>query len=400
MGKKEKLQWVVIGMIVVATTLFLWIRESGKEGETRIWIARPESGTKKQTLLMTLDETKEEWSLEVVPRQRTEEEVATAFSESVRILNDILGVMEGQKTVWTASVSLPQYLEETGVEIRWTSSDTTVLSKDGAIQREHLEEVQTVNLQARLSYAGEEREHWFTVEIPPCELGSAEAMIYEARKELRSLEEETSREDGFYLPEAIGAVSIGLPETSNSVWGVLIAVILFLPFALVFAKRREREREKQQREEAFLEAYPQVVTKLTLYTGAGLSLRGAWERLASECRKKVEKTGQSNAVWEEVFILAGELKNGVSEARVYEAFGRRIALKPYLRCAALLVSQLQKGSGGLRKSLENEVQLAWEMQRERAAKKGEEAQTKLLFPMMGMLFLVMAVVMIPAFLSM
>ena len=62
MGKKEKLQWVVIGMIVVATTLFLWIRESGKEGETRIWIARPESGTKKQTLLMTLDETKDEWS--------------------------------------------------------------------------------------------------------------------------------------------------------------------------------------------------------------------------------------------------------------------------------------------------------------------------------------------------
>jgi len=99
-------------------------------------------------------------------------------------------------------------------------------------------------------------------------------------------------------------------------------------------------------------------------------------------------------------MLVGELKNGTSEARAYEAFGRRISLKPYLRCASLLVSQLQKGSGGLRKNLENEVQLAWEMHREQAAKKGEEAQTKLLFPMMGMLFLVMAVVMIPAFFTM
>ena len=147
-------------------------------------------------------------------------------------------------------------------------------------------------------------------------------------------------------------------------------------------------------------AYPQLITKLTLYTGAGMSLRGAWERLATEYRLKAEVSGKREAVGEEVILLAGELKNGTSEARAYEAFGRRIGLKPYLRCASLLVSQLQKGSGGLRKGLENEVQLAWEMQREQVAKKGEEAQTKMLFPMMGMLFLVMAVVMIPAFFSM
>ena len=54
----------------------------------------------------------------------------------------------------------------------------------------------------------------------------------------------------------------------------------------------------------------------------------------------------------------------------------------------------------MRKGLQEEVRLAWEMHREHAAKKGEEAQTKMLFPMMGMLFLVMAVVMIPAFFSM
>ena len=103
---------------------------------------------------------------------------------------------------------------------------------------------------------------------------------------------------------------------------------------------------------------------------------------------------------EEVLRLAGELKNGASEGKAYEAFGRRIGLKPYLRCAALLVSQLQKGSGAMREGLEREAALAWEMQRSRVTKKGEEAQTKLLFPMMGMLFLVMGVVMIPAFFSM
>lgn len=400
MDRKEKLQWMVIGVIVVATALFLWVRESRAEEEERVWIARPETGTKKQTILMALDETKEEWSLDVVPRQRTAEEIATAFSESIRILNNVFGIRDGENAVWTNSVSLPRYIEETGVDIRWNSSDATVLSRDGVVQREHLKEARVVNLQARLSFAEEEREHWFTVEIPPYESESREALLYGVREELRSLEGATVGEDGFYLPEKIGVVTIGLPETSDSVWGMLVALVLFLPFALVFAKHREKEKEKQQRAEALLEAYPQMVTKLTLYTGAGLSLRGAWERLASEYRVKGEKAGKQSAISEEVLILAGELKNGTSEARAYEAFGRRIALKPYLRCASLLVSQLQKGSGGLRKSLESEVRLAWEMQRERAAKKGEEAQTKLLFPMMGMLFLVMAVVMIPAFFSM
>ena len=46
------------------------------------------------------------------------------------------------------------------------------------------------------------------------------------------------------------------------------------------------------------------------------------------------------------------------------------------------------------------MRLAWELHRDRAEKKGEEAQTKLLFPMMGMLFLVMALIMVPAFFSM
>ena len=400
MGKKEKIQWMLIGAIVIATVLFLWVRDNGKGEEERIWISRPESEARKQPVAMKLEETQEEWMLEVAPRRRTEEEIETAFSETIRRLNASFGIGDDGKVVWTESVELPQQMEETGVEIRWNSTDSEVLSKEGTVRREHLNETCEVNLQARLYFAEEEREHWFAIEIPPYEKGSREALLYEAKEELQDLEEKTAGEEGFYLPEEIGAIAVGLPEQSDATWAVVATIIVFIPFAVFFSKHQEKEKKKKQREDELLAAYPQVITKLTLYTGAGLSLRGAWERLATEYRAKVEKSGKKNAISEEIFLLAGELKNGTSEARAYEAFGRRIALKPYMRCASLLVSQLQKGSGGLRKSMEGEVELAWEMHREQAAKKGEEAQTKLLFPMMGMLFLVMAVVMIPAFFSM
>lgn len=398
MKKKEKIQLAVIGAVVAVTLAVLWFRNGEESEEERLWVARPESGTSSHSLSLSVSERTENWELAVESREKTPEETETAFSETIRLLEKQLGTGEGKKGRLYGSIELPEHLSETGVDIRWSSSEAEVLSKDGTVKREQLTEPCEVILQAYLRFGEEEREHWFTLEIPPYEAGSPEAMLYNAKEALAGLERETSEEDGFYLPEEIGSVKIKKPDSSRSLIGLLVVAVMFIPFALVIAKRQEKEKEKKRREEELLAAYPRLVTKLTLFTGAGLSLRGTWERLAEECR--TGEPGKRNAVDEEVLMLAGELKNGTAEAKAYEAMGRRIGLKPYLRCASLLVSQLQKGSGSLRKGLETEAGLAWEMHRERAAKKGEEAQTKMLFPMMGMLFLVMAVVMIPAFFAM
>lgn len=400
MRKKEKLQLVIIGVIIAVTVLFLRLRENGDSEKARIWIDRPESGISNRKISLHVMDTEEELTLPVEARVKSEEEIDAAFSETIRILNEILIPQSGEKMVITQSLSLPRYIEETGVDIRWESSDNTVLSKEGNVHREGLKEPCEILLQARMNLDGEYREQWFTAEVLPYEPGSREALLYGAEEALKELEEKTSAEDGFYLPDEIGPVRVGISKKTVSAAGVIAAAVLILPAVIIVAKQREKEKEKQKRDEELLAAYPGLVTKLTLYAGAGLSLRGSWERLAAEYRKKAEDSGKKDTVGEEVMLLAGELRNGTPEARAYETFGRRIGLKPYLRCASLLVSQLQKGSGGLREGLEQEVGLAWEMHRERAVKKGEEAQTKMLFPMMGMLLLVMAVVMIPAFFSM
>ena len=400
MKKKEKLQWCAIAVVVIATTGILLLREQGTEKETQNWIARPESGTKYETISVVLNDITREWTLEVEPREKTPVEIEDAFSETVRGIYHSLGIEEGGKAVLTESVELPSYDSLTGVSIRWSSSEPSVVSKEGDVQRASLKESREITLRACMSFGGESREHWFYAKVLPYGAGSTEAMLYEAEEYLKALEYETQDADGFYLPETIGAVTVETKKNSENVFKWIIAAALFLPLVVVISKRQEKEKERKKREEEYMTAYPQLITKLTLYIGAGLGLRGAWERLAADYRGKTEATGASDTVGEEVLLLAGELKNGTSEARAYEEFGRRIGLKPYLRCASLLVSQLQKGSGVLRKSLESEVKLAWEMYREQVTKKGEEAQTKLLFPMMGMLFLVMAVIMIPAFFAM
>lgn len=397
MKKKEKVQLVLAAAVVAVTAVIVFLRQgAGKEETDRIWVGRPESGSRQVELLLQGNESERPFSMNVEAKRRTAEELEEAFSETIRLLEEKL---RPEKIRVTEELALPQLIEETGVKVRWQSSDEEIIKRDGTIQRGGLTEQTEVTLCARLTLEGESREVWFPVTVLPYTPESEEARYYEAEEVLLSLEAETEEEDGFFLPEKVEGIVVSLPEKTLPVGALLAAVVVLLPLLVIAAKHQEKEKERKERERVFLEVYPRLITKLTLYVGAGLSLRGAWERIGSEYRDRSKRT-KKNPVYEEVLVLTGELKNGKSEAGVYEAFGRRVGLKPYLRCSALLISQLQKGSGGLREGLETEVRLAWELHREQAEKKGEEAQTKLLFPMMGMLFLVLAIVMIPAFLSM
>jgi hypothetical protein len=62
----------------------------------------------------------------------------------------------------------------------------------------------------------------------------------------------------------------------------------------------------------------------------------------------------------------------------------------------LLISNLQKGNRGLCEQLEQEAETAFGERRLLAKRLGEEAGTKLLFPMMLMLGIVVVIVVFPA----
>ena len=83
----------------------------------------------------------------------------------------------------------------------------------------------------------------------------------------------------------------------------------------------------------------------------------------------------------------------------YRHFGERCGQMKYKTFSTLLIQNLQKGSKRLADMLETESQEAWEERKRKARVLGEIASTKLLVPMVLMLLVVMALIMIPAFLS-
>ena len=153
-------------------------------------------------------------------------------------------------------------------------------------------------------------------------------------------------------------------------------------------KLKERDRE--------LEAdYPEMVSKLSLYIGAGMSTRMAWRKMVEEYKQK----GIRRYVYEEMLLCCREMDRGMSEMQAYQLFAKRCRLQKYVKLISLLEQNSRLGAAGFLSTMRSECKDALQERKANARRLGEEAGTKLLLPMIMMLAIVMVVIIVPAFVS-
>ncbi len=128
-----------------------------------------------------------------------------------------------------------------------------------------------------------------------------------------------------------------------------------------------------------------------------MTVKRAFCRIAFSYREKRKKqqTGLC-IVCEEMLITCHEMESGVGEERAYERFGERCGLESYRKLGNILSQNLRKGGTAMTVLLEKEVENAFEERKSAAKRYGEEAGTKLLFPMILMLGMIMAILIVPA----
>ena len=150
------------------------------------------------------------------------------------------------------------------------------------------------------------------------------------------------------------------------------------------------EKEGEARQEELALAYPSFLARLTLLAQTGMPIRQIFARLSKE---------KNGVVYEEVRRTFREMESGMTQTEALERFGKRTRLPQYKKCAALLAQNIRRGTGELITALGQEAENAFEEQKAAARRKAEEAQTKLLFPMLLMLSVVMILILVPAWLS-
>lgn len=152
---------------------------------------------------------------------------------------------------------------------------------------------------------------------------------------------------------------------------------------IFFLMDKDLGDQVKKRRELLALGYPDFVHGLALYLVAGMTIRAAFEKL-----------GASNEL---AAYACREMQAGQSERVAYEHFGKRAGPREYIRLSTLLCQNLKKGSNALLSRLEEEALLSAEGRIQSGKRLGEEAETKLLIPMVMLLAAVMLMIMIPAF---
>ena len=232
--------------------------------------------------------------------------------------------------------------------------------------------------------------------VYPRMTGSDGVLLEKVRRTVAEKDQDTRESGTLTLPKQVDGQEIHFYTVMN--WrGAVIMVAAVVISVLFFALDKQNEiKEKQARQKQMCLDYPEVISKLTLLLGAGMTVRKAWRKIVNDYDSRIKQQGK-RAVYEEMKYTCRQMDGGVPEAECYEKFGRRCGTQEYMRFGALLSQNLRKGTKGLNDMLRLEAIQSFEERKARARRLGEEAGTKLLLPMFLMLAEVLVIVVVPAF---
>lgn len=392
-------------MIICAAGIFLGLIISVQEKQNRIldetgMVHRGtyEEGEREIELECLTPDGKQEFALSVEARVFTEEEIKQLYADfATELAEIILGENDSLQQV-SEDLYLREAYEGYPFYVEWKSSVSDMVRSDGTVYEAAQE--QAVELRAIISYGTWEWEESFLVWVVPQSLSREEQQYREMKEMLLDSERESRTKETWKLPDTWqGESLVWKQKTKNKCLlllggAMLAAVLIFLLADKDLHDDVEKRRQKMKKD------YPDVVHKLVLYLGAGMTIRGAVQRMAEEYEQS-EKAGKSKSpVYEELLHTCRELKAGVSEGAAYEHFGKRTGLQEYIRLSTLLTQNLKKGNSTLLQRLREEAEKSSLERIQYGRRLGEEAMTKLLLPMVMMLLVVMLMIMIPAFSSM
>ena len=401
--QKKKKRWM-IGLIVVGIVSALYVH-GGSQKEKRlldgnllvrnVW----DAGNYHVDLNVKTKEWNHSFSYLVKEKAYTREEAEQLYRKFAGELPSL--ICGGNQTLQevTEDLKLANAYKDYPFTVSWSSTDQNRVSSRGKVNRKGLEdEGQWVTLHALVREAdtGLEQELTLKVFLAPEKLSEEELFFRRVEESVISMDEVSARQEIFTLPVSVEGKELAWRETKRD--RSIVILLLFGAASLFVGRAMDHDLQKADRKrlKELQKEYPEFAGRLRLYLCAGMTARNAFGRVAQDY---AERTGKKKRLFleSEMKIACNQLSNGLPEAQVYQEWGARCGEMRYRRLGFLLSVQLKQGNDRLLQLLEQEADVAREDQRNQARKEGEEAGTKLLFPMILILIMVMLLVLLPAY---
>lgn len=398
-----KMALVILSASAIAVLVFLADNSQAlpTDGSGASLVKRnsPGEGEKQEELVVKIGDEEETIRFTVGEQRYTEEELMQVFTEAEETLEElVLGENESLDEV-RSDLNLVTEIPDTGIRVSWELDNYEVINLQGVLQTENLTENGTlVQLDALLTYGEEKVKYTFFAHLYPPQVSQVEKLIRKVEEEVVRLDEENQTDDTLPLPSDVEGIPVVWGYVRNfRAAGLMLLGIALSAYLYVSEQQKKKEAQKKREQQLMLD-YPQMVSKFTLFLGAGMTARKAWYQIA-ESYEQQKQEKERHEVYEEMLYTMHEIKGGASECACYERFGEHCGLPAYRKFGALLSQNLRKGTKGLTVLLKQEADNAFEERKSLARQLGEEAGTKLLVPMFLMLAVVLVIIVFPAFFS-
>ncbi|MCR5799671.1 MAG: type II secretion system F family protein [Lachnospiraceae bacterium] len=392
--------FTVVGSILLLALLISELTDNIPDEENRL--ARNDYGESKYetTLIATSNEEEYEVTIDVSERIYREEELDILAEECIKELGVILCADNPGPDNVTGDLNTVKNVEGYPFSIVWETRNYGLIHADGVLGDEKPdEEGSKCELIAILTYRDHRYEHSFNLTIYPIRMTEDEKILNEIIASVQQKQEETQYDAYLQLPLSNNAGPISWKKPCSPLMAMLATLLVLALLGIWIGIDNDLAKKYRKRNQLLSLEYSEFVSKLQLLIGSGMTLRAAFERMGEDYKLLLKEGEKPRYVYDELLLCNKRMRDGASQEECYDYFGRKCNLMNYKKLMTLLIQNLQKGSTGLMSALNYESKVAFEERKQIARRMGEEAQTKLLFPMMIMLGIVMIIIIVPAYAS-
>lgn len=291
-------------------------------------LPRPDAGEEasEYELKVRIGDETLEVPMEVSPRMYDENEVNQHFSNVEEKLSDMVrGENESLEQVKT-KLQLVTEVDQEGIEIQWFSSDYSLVDTAGVVHNENMQEGEERScvIKAVLSYGQPESEQYekqieYEITVVAPDRTEEEKKKFYVERMLKQANLECDKEGQVQLPEQIDGEEVQYIDQENEIPAKIFPILAVVAVAVLYlGDMADKKRRMDMRARQLRYDYSEVISKLTLLTGAGMTFRRAWEKIVTD----YERAGKSTRyVYEEMRNTLYEMKAGISELEAYERFG-------------------------------------------------------------------------------
>ena len=214
-----------------------------------------------------------------------------------------------------------------------------------------------------------------------------------AKLEMLEIERDNRSDKELLIPERVGDVEIN--RVVDSKYKKILELVVFgsviILLGVYYGFYKLKENGTKRKEELESEYYG-FVNRMNIYIGAGLTIQNAL--------RTVIKNRSGGSLNDEIVYTLNRIKSGEPEGKAYIELGKNLGTEEYAKLMSLISQNMEYGNSNLIKLMDSEVKLSFYLKKESIRKKGEKASEKLIFPTLILMFIVMVIVMYPAFVGM